>query len=195
MKRQENSIDNYLNSLEHFRKIEGSIANYIGIQDLRSGNVTIRNEKGWRENEKSIEYIWIVKIARSFVGWGGIFAIKFAESEFRGYSNKEELIHGIFISSENGAEQLYIENLIDMSQEKVSCFKLNLFDANKGVSLDGIAYDLRIIARNVDTFIQTNNPNTNDWKKWEAEIWEMGRQLAKNSNDLELIKLFQSNDN
>jgi hypothetical protein len=50
---------------------------------------------------------------------------------------------------------------------------------------------VRIIAPNIDTFIQLNNPNTEEWKKWETEIWTMGKKLAKESNDKEMMDLFE----
>src|SRR5688572_21127321 len=113
----EETFDGYQNSIEHVKKLEKSIAAYLGLPKLISGGIVIRNEKGWRENEKSIEYIWIVKMALSFVGWGGLFAIKFNESKFREHLNKEELIQGVFISNDNGAEHFYSEIVSDTKHE------------------------------------------------------------------------------
>jgi hypothetical protein len=192
---EEESIDIYRSSFEYFQKLEKSIAAYLGLPKLKSGGVTIRNEKGWRENEKSIEYIWIVEMARSFVGWGGLFTIKFSKNEFREHSNEEELIQGVFISNDNEAVNFYTESLLGTSPEIINLFNLNLFDANKGITLDGVSYKVRIIAPNINTFINVHNPNTDSWKKWEAEIWKIGNRLAEDSNNIELKNLFEHQNN
>lgn len=191
MKRQMDNNNIFFDSIEYFQQLERSLATKLGLTELKSGIQVIRDENGWRENEKSIEYIWVVKISRSFIGWGGVFAIKFNENTFREHLNKEELIHGVFISNDNGIGSFYSEILPDTSHEIVRYFNFNLFDANKGIALDGVSYTVRIIASNINTFIQTNNPNTADWKKWETEIWTMGSRLSKDSNNKELISLFE----
>lgn len=191
MKRQEDNIDLYLNSFEFFQKLEKSLATKLGLTELKSGIQIIRDNNGWRENEKSIKYIWIVTITRSFVGWGGLFAIQFNENKFRDHSNQEELVQGIFISNHDGVGQIYTNRSLDATSNVTQFFKLNLFEANNGITLDGVSYNVRIIAPNINTFIQLNNPNTEEWKKWETEIWAMGKKLASESNDKEMINLFE----
>ncbi len=191
MKRQEDNIDIYYNSIEYFRKLEKSLASYLGLSDLRSGGHVIRDKNGWRENEKSIDYIWIVQISRSFIGWGGIFSIKFNEIKFREHSNNEELVQGAFICNQEGIEQVYSRTLQDLTKDIVGHFQFNLFEANKGITLDGVSYNVRVMAHNVDTFIQLNNPNTEDWRKWEQEVWTLGKELANKSDCQELVNLFE----
>jgi len=177
-------------SFEYFQKLETSIAVYLGLSDFRSGGVVIRNERGWRENEKYIDYAWIILLSRSFVGCGGVFAIKFNETKFREYINKEELIHGVFTSTDNGIELIFTESVPTSTFDVNRLFNLNLIDANKGITIDGVCYDIRIFGSNINTFIKVNNPNTVDWKKWENEIWEMGRSLSEKSKNKTLINLF-----
>lgn len=191
MKRQTDNIDIYYNSFEFFQKLEKSIATKLGLTELKSGIQIIRDNNGWRENEKSIRYIWIVTIARSFVGWGGLFTIQFNENKFRNHSNQQELLQGIFNSNNEGVGQIYTDKSFEATYNVTQFFKLNLFEANNGISLDGVSYNVRIIAPNIDTFIQLNNPNTEEWKKWETEIWTMGKKLAKESNDKEMMDLFE----
>lgn len=191
MKRQENNIEIDLNSFKFFQKLEKSLAAKLGLTELKSGIQIIRDNNGWRENEKSIRYIWIVTIARSFVGWGGLFSIQFNENKFRDHSNQEELIQGIFILNNDGVDQIYTDSSLKATFNVTQFFKLNLFEANKGITTDGVSYNLKIIAPNIDTFIQLNNPNTDEWKKWETEIWTMGKKLARESNDKEMINLFE----
>jgi len=163
--RQEHNIDIYYNSFEYFRKLEKSLAENLGLSELKSGRQVIRNEKGWRENEKSIDYIWVVQIARSFISWGGLFSIKFNENKFRENSNNEELLQGIFICNQTGIEQVYSRTLQDLTKDIFGHFRFNLFESNNGITLDGVSYNVRVIAPNIDTLIRLNNPNTEDWKK------------------------------
>ncbi|MBO9204234.1 MULTISPECIES: hypothetical protein [Niastella] len=191
MRQESDNPDIYYNSIEYFQKLERSLAANLGLTELSSGIQVIRDKNGWRENEKSIAYSWIVQVSRSFVGWGGVFGIRFNENKFREYANKEEIIQGAYISNNNGIESLYTESSTDTSHEMIRHFNLNLFDANKGIALDGVSYKIRILASNIDTFIHVNNPNSAEWKKWESEIWTMGSRLAKDSNNKDLISLFE----
>lgn len=191
MRRQPENIDVFYDSFEDFQKIEKSLADHLGLPKLSSGVQVIRNSKGWRENEKSIEYVWIVNIARSFVGWGGLFSIKFNASKFREHINKEEVVQGIFTYNQNGIDQFYCKTLSDNETDLISLFKFNLFSVNNRMTFGGTMYELRIIAPNIDAFIQLNNPNNSEWKKWEDEIWTLGRELATQSNQQEMIELFE----
>lgn len=190
MKPQEGNIDIYYNSFEYFQKLEKSIAGNLGLSELKSGMQIIRDKNGWRENEKLIEYIWLVQVSRSFVGWGGLFSIKFNENKFREYSNKEEVIQGIYISNQSGIGQVFTETLSDTSKDIIEYFQFNLFEANKGITLDGVCYNVRIIAPNIDTYIRINNPNTEGWIQWEQEVWTLGKKISKESNNSEMINLF-----
>ena len=191
MKQQTDNIDIYYNSFEYFQKLEKSLADNLGLSELKSGGQVIRNSKGWRENERSIEYIWVVQISRCFVGWGGLFSIKFNENKFREHINAEELVQGLFICNQNGIDKFYSRNISDNTKDITSLFKFNLFTASNAITLDGVSYNLRIIAPNIDTFIHLNNPNNSEWKKWEQEIWTLGKELANNSNQQEMINLFE----
>jgi len=59
-------------SLASIERIEKQLAYKFGLEQLRRGGHVRRNEKGWGENEKEIEYVWILRISPSFVGWGGL---------------------------------------------------------------------------------------------------------------------------
>lgn len=189
---QRDDVDNYRKrSFERFQQLEKWIAHHLELPELRSGNITIRNEKGWRENEKFIAYAWVVEMDRFSVGSGGVFAVKFNETPFRDQCNKEELVQGVFRSSDSGIQHFYKDSLSDTSLDIADLFNLNLLDANKGITLDGVSYKLGIDAMNIRTFIEVGNPNTDAWQKWETKIWEMGSRLAKASDNLELISLFE----
>jgi hypothetical protein len=187
--RQEDNINIYYNSFEYFRKLEKSLAESLGFSELKSGVHVIRNDKGWRENEKSIDYIWVVQITRSFVGWGGLFSIKFNENKFREHTNKEELMQGVFICNQSGIEQVHTKTLSDVKKDIIEHFQFNLFEANKGITLDGVSYMVRVIAPNVDSFIQLNNANTIQWRNWEQKIQKLAGELANESDNQNLIDL------
>jgi hypothetical protein len=190
VKRPEENINFERKSFEYFQMLEKSLATKLGLSELKSGIQIIRDINGWRENEKSIKYIWIVTIARSFVGWGGLFAIQFNENKFREHSNEKELVQGLFIDK-NGVDKIYTKKSLDETSDVPQLFRLNLFESNNGITLDGVGYKIRIIAPNIDTFIKVNNPNSEEWKRWESEIWAMGKKFAREANDQEMISLFE----
>jgi hypothetical protein len=54
-----------------------------------------------------------------------------------------------------------------------------------------VGYTVRILARNIDTFVTLNNPNTAAWKAWEKLIWEKGSALAEKAGNKEMMDLFK----
>ncbi|WP_159777352.1 hypothetical protein [Flavobacterium sp. 9AF] len=177
-----------------FREIlKQSLAIKLGFTALYSGGHVIRNEKGFRDNEISIDYIWITKISRSFVGWGGLITIKLEESHFRSIKNPEKLVQGIFLYDEKGEIRAFYfeEQVNDLTDSIYKIQNLELFKANEGITLDGVSYDYEVIARNIKTFITVNNPNSENWKHWENEIWKLGNRLSHESKNEEMIALFK----
>ncbi len=173
--------------------IKRNLALKIGLNELYAGGHTIRNDKGWRDNEITIDYIWIAKMSLSFVVWAGLITIKYNKTEFRGINNPEKLTQGIFLYNANGEiTELYIENKIDDIDDPIwKINNLEMFDANKGITLDGVSYEYNVIAKNIETQISANNPNSTGWKNWEKEIWNLGHSLAKNSENKEMRELFK----
>jgi len=191
MNRTEINQRRALDDFQLYQSIEKSLAHKLGLSEISNGIQIIRNEKGWRENEKNIESIWIVLVSRSFIGWGGIFSIKFNENNFREYLNPDELLQGVFLYDNTGIKDLYTEILPNTPDKIVEIANFNLFDAGKGIALDGIFYNFHIITNNINASIKLNNPNTDDWKKWEEEIFDIGSKLSIKSNVTELINLFE----
>jgi hypothetical protein len=172
--------------------LEFSILKELGLSNLSAGGQVIRNEKGWRENEIYIDYIWIVRISHSFVGSCGIITVKFNSTNFRENKNPEELIRCIFMWDNNGKirisyKETDIENFDDPISELIDW---DLFNANRGITLDGISYQFHVISNNINTIIKVNNPNSPTWKNWEKEIFELGKKLSLNSKNNELIRMF-----
>lgn len=193
MSRAETKQSYELNTFQFNQAMKKSLALKFGLDGLYSGGHTIRNEKGWRDNEIEVDYIWITKISRSFVGFGGLITVKFNESEFRGIKNPEKLIQGIFLYDSKGkVRELYFEEQIKEINDPV--WKINdleLFTANNGIALDGVSYEYNVIARNIETQISVNNPNSEQWKNWENEIRSLGERLAENSANEEMKQLFE----
>jgi hypothetical protein len=180
-------ISHYIQNVEKF------LMETFGLSNLRSGHQVLRDENGWRQNEKMIDYIWIVLIDRFSVGAGGIFAIKFDELNFREFKNPEELVGGIFrINAAGECTNLYHENnQMPFHDRIMTSMRFDLFDANKGITLDGITYNMRIMCSNIDTTIKVSNPNTESWKNCEIELFAQGRALSLKSEKEELIALFK----
>ncbi|MCH5715353.1 hypothetical protein [Niabella hibiscisoli] len=92
----------------------------------------------------------------------------------------------------DGVDEVYIDKLpLDGLDGLEHLFDIDLFEANSGIALDGVEYNIRIIATNIDAYVHVSNPNTEKWKKWEAEIWAMGKRIAKDANDEQMIRLFE----
>lgn len=175
------------------QEVISSLSKELGIPDLRSGKLTIRDEKGWRINEKEIDYCWLVNVSRSFVGWCWLFSLKFNESDFRDKKNPEELIQGIFtVSKEGKIGKLFTESKSQDFNDKIKGLtSYDLFDANQGITLDGVGYEYLIFAPNTEVRISLNNPNSENWKIWESEIFSLGVSLAKKSGVVELKEIFE----
>jgi hypothetical protein len=175
------------------RQIEKQLAKRFQLEDLRCGNQTIRNEKGLRENEIRIEYIWLIIFDRAFFEKGGILNIKYESSEFRGIENKEKLTKLIFTIDEQGKlESIFEEEETKNFSNLIPEFsKIDLFEANRGITLDGIFYQITLISNNIKTIIEVNNPNHKSWKNLEGKIWKMGIDLANKSNDDVLKNIFK----
>ncbi|WP_130733878.1 hypothetical protein [Flavobacterium sp. J27] len=180
-------------NLQFRENLKRSLATKLNLTELYSGKQTIRNEKGWRDNEISIDYIWIVNISRSFVGWGGLVTIKFEESHFRKINNPEKLVQGIFLYDGKGEITAFYfeEQTKEFNDPIFNIQNLELFTANKGITLDGVFYEYEIIATNIHTCITVNNPNNNNWKFWENEIWKLGNRLSQESKNNEMMVLFK----
>lgn len=175
------------------RQIEKQLANRFQLEDLKSGYQIIRNEKGWRENEIRIEYIWLITFDHSFLGKGGILNIKYEQNIFRDIKNKEKLTKLIFTIDEKGKlDSIFQEDEKENFSNLIPEFReIDLFEANKGITLDGIIYRIKLISNNISTTIEVNNPNHKSWEKFETKIWEMGIDLANKSKDKKLKNLFK----
>ncbi|WP_196889803.1 hypothetical protein [Aureivirga sp. CE67] len=173
-------------------KVITSLCSKLDIPDLRAGHLTIRNEKNWRTNEMYIDYSWLVKITLSLNEcW--IFSVKFNKTEFREFQNPEKLIQGLFTIDKQGEiDEFYKITKTDNFEDKVRNLKYyDLFDANPGITLDGVAYEYFVFARNTELRFSLNNPNSESWKIWEKEIWTIGGELAKKSEIECFKKMFE----
>jgi hypothetical protein len=195
MKNRTEEIKEYeLNKFRLHQKIEEALSLKLGIHSLRAVNTTIRDERGWRVNEKQIDYCWLISVAASFVGWCWLFSIKFNPSHFRGISNKEELIQGIFTIDQNGAIGQYYEEhrhltFRDQVRELTS---FDLFDANRGITLDGVEYEYLVFAPNAQIRMTMNNPSSTNWKIWEQTVWQLGTELSEKAGSQEMKAIFKS---
>lgn len=182
-----------LNKFSLHQKVISNLSAELGIPDLKSGKLTIRDERDWRVNEKEIDYCWLVYVSRSFTGSCWLFSIKFKESNFRDLKKPEELIQGIFtITNEGTIDKLFKESKpLDFIDKIRDLTSYDLFDANRGITLDGIDYEYLIFAPNTEINISLNNPNSKNWKAWESEIFNIGVSLGKKSGVTELKEIFE----
>ncbi|BDS11467.1 hypothetical protein [Aureispira anguillae] len=183
---------NELNKHKLHQNVISSLSNKLGIPDLRARNITIRDERNWRINEKQIDYCWLINISRSLIGSCWLFSIKFNECIFRDIKNETELIQGIFtIDKQIEIDKFYstvqAKNFKDKIKELTS---YDMFDVNSGITLDGTGYEYLIFSVNAEIKMSLNNPNSKNWKVWEAEVWSIGKELAQKSKINNLTEIF-----
>lgn len=193
MNRTETKNENEINKQKLHQKVIASLCTKLGIPDLRAGNITIRDEQNWRTNEMSIEYSWLVNISHSFIGCCWLFSIKFDETNFREFQNTEKLIQGLFTVDKQGE---IIENHIvtktDDFEDKIrGLTSYEMFDANRGITLDGVGYEYIIFAQNTEIKMTLNNPNSKYWKVWENEVWSICKKIAQESQIDHFKKMFK----
>lgn len=186
-------MQNELNKFLLHQKVEESLSVKLGIPSLRAGNITIRDHRDWRINEKQIEYCWLINISRSFVGWCWLFTIGFNETKFRGIVNPTELIQGIFTIDDNGAIADFYKITRDANfQDDVKGLTAyDLFSANPGIPLDGVGYEYIIFGHNSKVRMTLNNPDTKNWKIWEEAVWKLGADLSKRAGSRQLEEIFR----
>ena len=170
-------------------KIEKTICAMLNLEDLSAGLQIIRNDRKWRENEKYIDYIWIVTINKCFTGSLSLFSIKFNSNTFREIENKQEIISGIVkLNSEFEVDISYQKTTIDLNFDLIRTLKsFDLFESHKGITLDGIDYDILIKSSNIETRINLNNPNSKSWLEFVEKINTIGSLIAIDSNNQHLI--------
>ncbi|MEJ1240266.1 hypothetical protein WBG78_19145 [Chryseolinea sp. T2] len=172
-------------------RVEQTLIEKLGLSQLKVGIQIIRDERGWRQDERLIEYIWVVHMSRSFVGWGGIIGVKFGVNDFRGKHHNAELLHGVFNIGIGNVVELYSERLKHFEADPVfTRFPKDLFHANEGLALDGTSYAIHIMAPNTDVFVSVNSPIIDEWKEWTQEVWSLGSELSVRSQSRELMELF-----
>ena len=174
-----------LNEFSLNKKVSSSLSAELGIPDLRSGKLTVRDERVWRVNEKEIDYCWLVNVSRSFVGWCWLFSSKFNESNFRYIKKPEEL-------NEGAIDKLFDESKSRDFKDKIrDLTSYDLFDANRGITSDGVGYKYLIFAPNTEIKISINNPNSENRKAWESEIFNLGVSLGRKPGVFELKEIFE----
>lgn len=185
--------NNEFNRIQLLHNVEKSLCKKLEIPSLRAGNITIRDEKRWRVNERYIDYCWLINIAYSFKGWCWIFSIKFNETNFRNFNNPEELIQGIFtIDKKGNIQEFFLQNRESDFQDKIKHINtFDLFDANKGITLDGVSYEYLIFAPNTQIRFTLNNPNSKNWKIWEEIVWKLGYELSSKSHSEKMKEIFK----
>lgn len=169
-----------------------AIGREFNIEYIHAGPVTVRNERGWRDNEKRIEYYWSVEISRSLAGWLSVFTIKFGESSYRDIQNKSELVHGIITLKQNGElDRIYYETYHGDTPDPIKEINnFDLFDAKTGITIGGIQYNFYIVVHGIESSISVSNPTNEKWKVAAKHVYGLGTELASRSGHEEWIEFF-----
>jgi hypothetical protein len=173
--------------------LETTIALLLNIEDLHVGSHVIRNEKGWRDNERKIEYSWTVRIWNQILGEIVIFCVKFAANKFRDIDNPEELVQGLLnLDANQNIDNHYAERYLDGIYDEFHVQEsFKLFECNPNIILDGTSYDLHIIAQNINSRISFYESDISEWKAIELIFKKIGKKLSEGSNNQVFIDFFR----
>jgi hypothetical protein len=182
-----------LKNQELHQKVVTNLCSELNIPDSRAGYQTIRDERNWKTNQICIDYSWLVNISRSFKGWCWLFSIKFNKTEYEEFKNPEKLIQGLFTIDKVGEiMEFYRDTKTDNFEDKIRDLSTyDLFDTNRGITLDGVGYEYLIYSLNAEIRMSLNNPNSKNWKIWENEIWKIGKKLARDSKIDDLKEILE----
>lgn len=179
-------------SPSHYEPVIRALRMKLGLPTLQAHNMVIRDERGWRINEKSIEYTWLVGIHHAFFKSLWLFSIKMAATPFRGIANPEQLLQGFIALRKDGTvEDHYVHQDLDNFDDPIRQQPTyDLFDANLGITIDGVHYDYLIFAPSTSIHMCLNNPNSQHWKQWEQELYTLGRRLTQQAGVVTWESLF-----
>ena len=178
--------------MDFINSIEEQIAKAVKLSRFSDGLQTIRNEKGWRENELDVEYCYLINLARSFIGFGGLFSIKLNHSKYRLTENPEALIQGIYTLENEKVKEIYFEKNLSNFEDKLnSTIELDIFNSKKGLTIDGDSFIYSIHSNQLKAIISFSNPNQENWNKWLDSFFITGNEIAIKSNIKPLIELFK----
>lgn len=164
---------------------ESAIRKLLHLDSLRAGGTCIRNEKGWLDNERKIEYSWTICINHSFRGPLYLFAVKFGANTFRGSDNVEELLLGLMhLNTAEVADRSYTDSYLEDFTDPIKEIRLfQLFEGDSHFTLDGVSYTIHIKATNIESKLAFSNPQSEYWKAIETDVWKLARQLAQQSGN------------
>lgn len=183
-----------IHDIQWRENMEKAIAQRLNLASLASGTQIIRNEKGWRTNEKSVEYAWFSYInhqPKSY--YAGLFSIKLKPSDFRGIINQEELVQGIFTFDANGnIIHFHFETNKNDFYDPIrasTCFDLFAHDIDN--KSDYVVLNFNINTLGTHSAITTNGSGSFFANNFREEIFKMGKQFAANSNNESMMLFFQ----
>ena len=161
-----------------------SLAQLLGLEDIRPGLHTLRNEKRWRIGELVVMRAWHALVQPSFHDRAAICVIQAKDTEFRGETFKGFLRAGIaIVSFETGAlKQTVIADIDDDPLPQVVA-SLDLMSSNNTMCLDGIGYELNIKTNACDTRLRFANPTITTIQRIEKAFVNVVEQVARSSGE------------
>ncbi len=174
--------------------IKKQIALKIGLSELeKAGTTIIRDDNGFRINQKEIEYFWILTFnhLNGFDNYG-LFTIKIDESNFREFENSKEIITGIFSLNNNKIDLLYFESDILNFEDKIAdkfndldlFYKRDLIE-NEVPSI----IELIIESKNISAKIDCQYIENQKWAEWNNAIIQFSKLICQKSKNNKLKQI------
>jgi hypothetical protein len=154
--------------------LENQIASALGLDDLRSGRHTVRDQRGWKTREVLVLGIWVVHILPSFHPPATVAVVMEEHRTLGAFA----VVVGVSKTWDtvSVADTQLAPDWVDPVADVLS--KINLFDLEGGLSLDGISYELQIDTLASKAQIHFSNPITQSLVGLEQAIFRVASEVV-----------------
>lgn len=174
--------------------IKKQIALKIGLSELDIAGITIiRDDRGFRINEKDIEYFWILSYNHlNGLDNYGLFTIKFKESNFREFKNPKEMIPGIFNLDNDKIDIIHFESsTLNFDDQIATKFNELDFFYSENMIENEIPSIIKFLieSKNISANIESQYIKNKKWTDWNDEIIKVSKSISKKSKNSILQKI------
>lgn len=166
-----------------------SIAMLMGIDELRPGRHTLRNDRRWRVGELQVSHAWHALIFPSFHDQAVVAVARAHDTEFRG-----EIFPGFFragiaiVGRDTSALKQTVIADIDDDPLPAVVSSLDLLAANDSVCLDGICYEIHTNTNSCQATLRFSNPMVPCFRHIETALITVAEGVAQASQESTVVE-------
>ena len=156
----------------------------LGVPELRCGTQILRNQKGWRDDEIEVDYLWYALVMPSFHPRAAIGMAHMDESEFRGKKHPA-VIRAAVVISDRGKDQVGSSTFAEVTEDPLveAIRGVELLPENRSLCLDGICYELRTSGWEIDATLRIRNPQTATLRAIEQSLFQVVSTVQKQTGN------------